>query len=96
MENIEKNGKIKDKLAQIEKRENVRILFACESGSFVCIGKGNEDWNYSAPHGAGRVMGRKEARCKLKLEDFEDSMKGVWSSTVCKDTLDEAQWLTRI
>ena len=59
-------------------------------GSLVCIGKGNEDWNYSAPHGAGRVMGRKEARYKLKMEDFEDSMKGVWSSTVCKDTIDEA------
>ncbi|MBB5226791.1 hypothetical protein DYE50_05295 [Treponema ruminis] len=39
---------------------------------------------------AGRVMGRKEARYKLKMEDFEDSMKGVWSSTVCKDTIDEA------
>ena len=56
----------------------------------ICIGKGNEDWNYSAPHGAGRVMGRKEAHYKLKMEDFEDSMKNVWSSTVCKDTIDEA------
>ena len=59
-------------------------------GSLVCVGKGNEDWNYSAPHGAGRVMGRKEARYKLKLEDFEKSMEGIWSSTVCQDTLDEA------
>lgn len=40
--------------------------------------------------GAGRVMGRKEARYKLKMEDFENSMKNVWSSTVCKDTIDEA------
>jgi RNA-splicing ligase RtcB len=53
-------------------------------------GKGNEDWHYSAPHGAGPDMGLKEARYKLKMEDFDDSIKGVWSSTVWKDTLDEA------
>ena len=72
------------------KGEKLLIPINMRDGSLVCIGKGNEDWNYSAPHGAGRVMGRKEARYKLKMEDFEDSMKGVWSSTVCKDTIDEA------
>lgn len=72
------------------KGEKLLIPINMRDGSLVCIGKGNEDWNYSAPHGAGRVMGRKEARYKLKLEDFEKSMEGIWSSTVCKDTLDEA------
>lgn len=72
------------------KGEKLLIPINMRDGSLVCIGKGNEDWNYSAPHGAGRVMGRKEARYKLKMEDFEDSMKNVWSSTVCKDTIDEA------
>ena len=70
--------------------EKILIPINMRDGSLVCIGKGNEDWNYSAPHGAGRVMGRKEARYKLKMEDFENSMKGIWSSTVCKDTIDEA------
>ena len=72
------------------KGEKILIPINMRDGSLVCIGKGNEDWNYSAPHGAGRVMGRKEARYKLKMEDFENSMKGIWSSTVCKDTIDEA------
>ena len=72
------------------KGEKLLIPINMRDGSLVCIGKGNEDWNYSAPHGAGRVMGRKEARYKLKMEDFENSMKNVWSSTVCKDTIDEA------
>ena len=72
------------------KGEKLLIPINMRDGSLVCVGKGNEDWNYSAPHGAGRVMGRKEARYKLKLEDFEKSMEGIWSSTVCKNTLDEA------
>ena len=72
------------------KGEKLLIPINMRDGSLVCVGKGNEDWNYSAPHGAGRVMGRKEARYKLQLEDFEKSMEGIWSSTVCKDTLDEA------
>ena len=73
-----------------QKGEKILIPINMRDGSLVCVGKGNEDWNYSAPHGAGRIMGRKEARYKLKLEDFENSMKGIWSSTVCKDTIDEA------
>lgn len=70
--------------------ERILIPINMRDGSLVCIGKGNADWNYSAPHGAGRVMGRKEARYKLKLEDFEKSMEGIWSSTVSKETIDEA------
>lgn len=72
------------------KGEKLIIPINMRDGSLVCIGKGNEDWNYSAPHGAGRIMGRKEARYKLSLEDFEESMKGVWSSTISKATIDEA------
>ena len=59
-------------------------------GSLVCIGKGNEDWNCSAPHGAGRVMSRMKAKQTLDLEEFKSEMFGIWSSTVNKDTLDEA------
>ncbi|QTQ12145.1 RtcB family protein [Treponema parvum] len=72
------------------KGEKLLIPINMRDGSLVCIGKGNEDWNYSAPHGAGRVMGRKEARYKLNMDEFKKSMEGIWSSTVCRDTIDEA------
>lgn len=47
-------------------------------GSLICIGKGNPDWNYSAPHGAGRIMSRSQAKDKVNLDDFEESMKGIY------------------
>jgi RNA-splicing ligase RtcB len=59
-------------------------------GSLVCIGKGNSDWNFSAPHGAGRLMSRTKAKASLTLKQFEESMQGIYSSTVNKSTLDEA------
>ena len=59
-------------------------------GSLICVGKGNEDFNYSAPHGAGRLMSRTEAKKVLSLTDFKDTMKGVYSSTVGESTIDEA------
>ena len=48
-------------------------------GSLVCIGKGNEDWNCSAPHGAGRVMSRMKAKRELDLAEFKSAMEGIWS-----------------
>lgn len=59
-------------------------------GVLLCKGKGNKEWNYSAPHGAGRVMGRKEAKRKLNIDDFTETMKGVYSTSVNAATLDEA------
>ena len=59
-------------------------------GSLICIGKGNDDWNQSAPHGAGRVMSRAEAKQLLDIEEYEESMKGIYSTTVNKSTIDEA------
>lgn len=70
--------------------EKILIPINMRDGSLVCIGKGNDDWNCSAPHGAGRVMSRKDAKNNLKMEDFKKSMEGIWSSTVCEDTIDEA------
>lgn len=52
--------------------------------------RGNEDWNYSAPHGAGRIMSRMKAKETLSVSEFREEMKGIWSSTVNKSTLDEA------
>nr|DAU84735.1 MAG TPA: tRNA-splicing ligase RtcB [Caudoviricetes sp.] len=59
-------------------------------GSLICIGKGNIDWLYSAPHGAGRLMSRAKAKETLDLTDFKESMKGIYTTSVCKETIDEA------
>lgn len=59
-------------------------------GALICVGKGNKDWNNSAPHGAGRIMGRIQAKKTLNIKDFEESMAGIYSSTVNEGTLDEA------
>jgi len=60
------------------------------AGTYICIGKGNPDWNYSAPHGAGRIGSRTSAKKELNMEDFKNSMEGVWSSCVKESTLDES------
>ena len=70
--------------------EKVLIPMNMRDGSLLCVGKGNPDWNFSAPHGAGRLMSRSEARSKITLSQFEESMKGIFSTTVNKKTIDEA------
>lgn len=70
--------------------ERVLIPFNMRDGSAICVGKGNEDWNFSAPHGAGRIMSRKKARETIDLEDFKRQMDGVFTTTANEDTLDEA------
>ena len=59
-------------------------------GSLICVGKGNKDWNYSAPHGAGRIMSRNEAKRKVDLADFKETMKDVYSTCINESTLDES------
>ncbi|MDM8119618.1 RtcB family protein [Succinatimonas hippei] len=59
-------------------------------GSLICVGKGNEDWNYSAPHGAGRIMSRTEAMQRVNMDDFQRSMDGIYSESVAESTKDEA------
>lgn len=73
-----------------DKGEMVIIPISRKNGSIIAIGKGNSDWNNSAPHGAGRLMSRSEAKEKLKLEDEIENMKGIYSTTVNKTTLDES------
>lgn len=70
--------------------EKCLIPINMRDGSLICLGKGNEDYNCSAPHGAGRLMSRTEAKKTLLLKDFKDTMKDVYSSTVNESTLDEA------
>ncbi len=70
--------------------ERVLIPLNMRDGSLIGIGKGNEDWNFSAPHGAGRVLSRTQARGELCIDEFKDSMEGVYTSTLGPRTLDEA------
>lgn len=58
--------------------------------AIIAVGKGNEDWNCSAPHGAGRAMSRAKARAELSLKEFGETMSGIFTTSVCEDTLDEA------
>jgi RNA-splicing ligase RtcB len=73
-----------------ENGEILLIPINMRDGSLLCIGKGNENWNYSAPHGAGRLMSRSKAKEAIKMEDFENSMKDVYTTSVVTETLDEA------
>jgi tRNA-splicing ligase RtcB (3'-phosphate/5'-hydroxy nucleic acid ligase) len=73
-----------------EKDEKLLIPINMRDGSLLCIGKGNEDWNFSAPHGAGRLMSRSAAKKNLDMGDFARSMKGVYTTSVVQETLDEA------
>jgi len=73
-----------------KKGEKLLISINMRDGSLVCIGKGNEDWNCSASHGAGRVMSRMKAKRQLSMEEFKVQMSGIYSTTVSKATLDEA------
>ena len=70
--------------------EKLLIPINMRDGSIIAVGKGNPDWNYSAPHGAGRLMSRTEAKEKLNLEDFKKTMEGIYSTSVHKGTLDES------
>lgn len=73
-----------------QKGEILVIPLNMRDGSIVARGKGNPDWNHSAPHGAGRIMSRGEAKRTINLGTFQRSMEGIYSSTLDKTTIDEA------
>lgn len=76
----------------ISAREGERVIIPMNmrDGCIIGIGKGNEDWNYSAPHGAGRVMSRNIARKTLNIDDYKKSMDGIYTTSVNEDTIDES------
>lgn len=73
-----------------KKGERLIIPMNMRDGSLICIGKGNPDWNYSAPHGAGRLMSRAKAKEQITMDSFKDSMNGIYTTSVCESTLDES------
>ena len=70
--------------------EKVLIPINMRDGSVLAVGKGNPEWNYSAPHGAGRLMSRTAAKNNLSLDEYKEMMKGVYSTSINENTLDEA------
>jgi len=68
----------------------VLIPINMRDGSVLATGKGNPDWNYSAPHGAGRIMSRSKARDVIEMDDYRKSMEGIYTTSVSTATLDEA------
>ena len=72
--------------------EKIIIPFNMSDGLLICEGKSNSKWNYSAPHGAGRVMSRAEAKRNITLEQFADSMNGIYTTSICNAVIDESKF----
>ena len=72
------------------KGKRVIIPMNMRDGVILGTGLGNEEWNFSAPHGAGRILSRKQAKTQVKLEDFQKSMEGIYTTTCNQNTIDEA------
>lgn len=85
-----KNMILRKGAVSAQKGEKILIPLNMRDGSLIAIGKGNPDWNYSAPHGAGRVLSRTEAKRVLSLENFKKSMSQVYSTSINKQTIDES------
>lgn len=87
-DNIVRKGAIR-----ANKGERVIIPINMRDGSIIAVGKGNKDWNNSAPHGAGRLMSRKKAKETFNLEEFKKSMADIYSTSVLEETIDEAPFV---
>lgn len=87
-DNIVRKGAIR-----ANKGEKVIIPINMRDGSIIAIGKGNEGWNNSAPHGAGRIMSRMKAKKTFKLDEFKKSMEGIYTTSVVEETIDEAPFV---
>ena len=72
------------------KGEKVLIPINMRDGSVLAVGKGNPEWNFSAPHGAGRIMSRSKAKTALSMDEYKKEMAGVYTTSVNENTLDEA------
>ena len=72
------------------KDQRLLIPINMRDGALICIGKGNPDWNESAPHGAGRLMSRSEARSSISMKEYRESMEGIYTSCISKGTIDES------
>jgi RNA-splicing ligase RtcB len=85
-----KNNIVRKGSVSAQKGERLLIPINMRDGSLICIGKGNEEWNNSAPHGAGRRLSRTQAQEQLSLEEYKEQMNGIYSTCICESTLDES------
>ena len=85
-----KDGIIRKGAVSAHIGEELIIPMNMADGILLCRGKGNEDWNYSAPHGAGRLFSRTAAKEQLSMDEFRERMSSVYSTSVCESTLDES------
>lgn len=83
--NIVRKGAVSAKSGEI-----ILIPINMRDGSLICKGKGNEDWNCSAPHGAGRLLSRESAKETLSVDEYKKQMEGIYSTCICENTLDES------
>ena len=84
-DNIVRKGAI-----SCQKEELALIPMNMKDGCLIVKGKGNEDWNCSAPHGAGRIMSRIQAKKMLSMDDYKKEMANIYTTSVCEETIDEA------
>lgn len=85
-----KNMILRKGAVSAQKCERFIVPINMRDGSLICFGKGNADWNCSAPHGAGRLMSRNKAKEVISMKEYEDSMQGVYTTSVNDSTIDEA------
>ena len=84
------NGIVRKGATSAQAGERLIIPLNMRDGSIFATGKGNPEWNFSAPHGAGRVLSRSKAKAQLSLEDYRKTMEGIYTTSICEATLDEA------
>ena len=84
------NNLVRKGAVSAQKGEMLLIPINMRDGSLICIGKGNEDWNCSAPHGAGRLLSRSGARDSLSMEQYKEEMAGIFTTCVTESTIDES------
>lgn len=85
-----KNGILRKGAISLQKDEMAIIPMNMKDGSLIVRGKGNEEWNFSGPHGAGRLMSRSKAKQTLSMADYKESMAGIYTTSVNSSTIDEA------
>ncbi len=83
------HGILRKGAVSAQEGEKLLIPINMRDGSLICVGKGNEDWNYSAPHGAGRLMSRGDAKASFTVSQYKKEMEGIFTTSVSRSTLDE-------
>lgn len=86
------NGIIRKGATSAQAGERLIIPLNMRDGSIFATGKGNPDWNFSAPHGAGRILSRSKAKAELSMDEYRKTMEGIYTTSICEATLDEAPY----